>query len=219
MENEIYLDDLLYNGRDDCDIITYKLIYSFSNVITIKYHKTYYNRINSDIEMIYNKIHKNNIYLIPTNNTNIYLIIVEINKKFNEQIIQKNNNLYESVYTILKENYNNKKTLNKNIYIPSFNINKHLKQEGLNEITNKIKITKNSGSNIYISILNEFYNINFNNDKYIENIFKVNINKDDIIIKDSFLFGIYYKNMFETNNIPIVALYMITKFYWNTIYN
>ncbi len=219
LENEIYLDDLLYNGRDDCDIITYKLIYSFSNVITIKYHKTYYNRINSDIEMIYNKIHKNNIYLIPTNNTNIYLIIVEINKKFNEQIIQKNNNLYESVYTILKENYNNKKTLNKNIYIPSFNINRHLKQEGLNEITNKIKITKSSGSNIYISMFNEFYNIIFNNDKYIGNNFKVNINKDDIVIKESFLFGIYYKNMFETNNIPIVALYMITKFYWNTIYN
>ena len=94
-----------------------------------------------------------------------------------------------------------------------------MKQEGLNEITNKIKITKSSGSNIYISMFNEFYNIIFNNDKYIGNNFKVNINKDDIVIKESFLFGIYYKNMFETNNIPIVALYMITKFYWNTIYN
>ena len=72
LENEIYLDDLLYNGRDDCDIITYKLIYGFSNILSIKYHKTYYNRINSDLEIIYNKIHQNNIYLIPTNNSNIY---------------------------------------------------------------------------------------------------------------------------------------------------
>jgi len=219
MEDEIYLNDLLYNGRDDCDIITYKLIYSLPNLMSIKYHKTYYNRINNDLEIIYNKIHQNNIYLIPTNNSNIYLIIVEINKEFNEQIIQKNNNIYESIYTILKDNYNDKKKLNKNIYIPSFNINRHLKQEGLNEINSKIKITKNSGSNIYISILNEFYNINFNNDKNIENNFKVQKNKDDIIIKDSFLFGIYYKKLHDTNNIPIVGLYMITQFYWNTIYN
>ena len=124
--------------------------------MSIKYNKYYYNRINENIEIIYDKKYQINIYLVPTNERNIYLIIVEMNDIFNKQINESNDNIYETISNIFKENINKKKTENKNIFIPTFNINKHLMINSLNNITEKIKIKNNSNSNLYISTLDEF---------------------------------------------------------------
>ena len=215
--NDIYFNDILYNGKDDCDIITFDLNLSFLNIMSIKYNKYYYNRINENIEIIYDKKYQINIYLVPTNERNIYLIIVEMNDIFNKQINESNDNIYETISNIFKENFNKKKTENKNIFIPTFNINKHLMINSLNNITEKIKIKNNSNSNLYISTLDEFNKINFNNDNNSKSYFKINITKKDIIIKNDFLFGIHYKSIYEITNIPIVELYMITQLYWNKV--
>ena len=189
----LYLDNYLYNGID----------------------------INIKNNLIKDPKYNNNIYLLPTNNQNIFIILYQYNEEFQAFMSQDKENIYNqftSLFKIVIKNYiseahddndtNNKKTL----WIPSFNIDTNLFGSEL-DISKNINIKNSEDNEIKINEFNEFLKICYlpdgNNDKNIE--MNINISDNDIIIKDKFLFGICHKEFMECCDIPVICLVNVTK--------
>ena len=189
----LYLDNYLYNGID----------------------------INIKNNLIKDPKYNNNIYLLPTNNQNIFIILYQYNEEFQAFMSQDKENIYNqftSLFKIVIKNYiseahddndtNNKKTL----WIPSFNIDTNLFGSEL-DISKNINIKNSEDNEIKINEFNEFLKICYlpdgNNDKNIE--MNINNSDNDIIIKDKFLFGICHKEFMECCDIPVICLVNVTK--------
>ena len=189
----LYLDNYLYNGID----------------------------INIKNNLIKDPKYNNNIYLLPTNNQNIFIILYQYNEEFQAFMSQDKENIYNqftSLFKIVIKNYvseahddndtSNKKTL----WIPSFNIDTNLFGSEL-DISKNINIKNSEDNEIKINEFNEFLKICYlpdgNNDKNIE--MNINNSDNDIIIKDKFLFGICHKEFMECCDIPVICLVNVTK--------
>ena len=189
----LYLDNYLYNGID----------------------------INIKNNLIKDPKYNNNIYLLPTNNQNIFIILYQYNEEFQAFMSQDKENIYNqftSLFKIVIKNYiseahddndtNNKKTL----WIPSFNIDTNLFGSEV-DISKNINIKNSEDNEIKINEFNEFLKIYYlpdgNNDKNIE--MNINNSDNDIIIKDKFLFGICHKEFMECCDIPVICLVNVTK--------
>ena len=75
---------------------------------------------------------------------------------------------------------------------------------------------KNSNS-LYINSVDEFFEIEWYFEMNLNNNFPISTNKNDIIIKDMFLFGVFNEKLWDINRLPATLLYIITKDYWNKI--
>ena len=189
----LYIDNYLYNGID----------------------------INVKNNIIKDPKYNNNLYCLPTNNQNIFIILYQYNEEFETFMSQDKGNIYNqfsSLFNIMIKNYlseahddndtNNKKTL----WIPSFNINTNLFSSEL-DICKHINIKNSEDNEIKINEFNEFLKICYlpddNKDKNIE--MNVNNSNNDIVIKDKFLFGICHKEFMECCDMPVICLVNVTK--------
>ena len=215
-KNEIISKDGFYYA-----IMNNVLNIKMNTLMTLNIDNYLYNGIGINIKnnLVKDPKYNNNLYLLPTTNLNVFILIYQYNDEF-EPYLNKDNifNQFTSLFNIVIKNYiseahNDDDNTNKKVlWIPSFNINTHLFGSDL-DMNNQINIINNEDQIMKIDEYNEFLKINYlpdnNKDKNIEmNI----INSDnDIIIKDKFLFGICHKEFLESCDIPIIALVNVTK--------
>ncbi len=203
----------IYNIQDENDLMTFNFIPSVRSGISVIIEQYLYNRIEDNIELLYDNTKECQVYLIPTYHKNIKVIIAEMNKEMNNKLINNpDNNIYEEFYNFYNK-LNKGKCRKKVIFIPSFSIKSHLKASNIGNIENNISIYDNDKkSELYIVSVDEYYQIEWNFDRNNNNT-SYNKPKDkDIIIKDSFLFGIFE---IENENVSVIQLYIIKKEYWN----
>ena len=155
--------------------------------------------INVKNNLIIDQKYNNNLYILPTNNKNVFIVIYQYNEEFETFMNKDKDNIYNqftSLFKIMIKNYisedhndnddNNKKIL----WIPSFNINTNLFSSGL-EINKHINILNFRDEEVKIDEFNEFLKINYLPDSNIDKNIEMNANREnDIIIKNKFLFGI-----------------------------
>ena len=99
----------------------------------------------------------------------------------------------------------------KTIYIPCFSFKTHLFAYDYKEINKTMKIMdKENEAQLNISTLDEFINIEFKPDNNIENSFTT-IESNDLIIKDSFIIGIFDNNIINNTKLPLLQFLYITK--------
>ena len=91
-----------------------------------------------------------NLYCLPTNNKNIFIILYQYNEEFEINMSKDNNNIYEQfskLFYIAIKNYisevhdDNDNINKKTLWIPAFNINTNLFSSSL-DINNYINIKK-----------------------------------------------------------------------------
>ena len=217
ISNDINFEYLEYNGKDESDIILYNNIPPLRSGISIKLNKVYYNRIEDKLEILYDKSSNSKIYLIPTYDNETKIIIAELNKGLKKKIIEKNGNIYENFYDLYDKLVSDKDNNSiKTIYIPSFSLESRLYSSHIVNIENNINIINNKNNNsLYINSVDEFFEVNWFFEMNLNNNFPVKTNKNDIIINDMFLFGVFNEKLWDINRIPATQLYIITKDFWN----
>ena len=194
---------------------------NFKNILQLKYKNFYYNRIaSSDIEIIKDTNNSCVIYNIPSLNENINILILELNEKIKNILINNDSNIYE-----LFLNYY--KTLNNkiigemiNILIPSFKIEKHFQTQKKTDDLKKVDIYESiNKNNVFdLGLLDEYLNIKFKEeDININGQVNYFINNKDIIINNEFLLGIINNNknkINESNELSLIQLSYISKDDW-----
>ena len=101
------------------------------------------------------------------------------------------------------------------IYIPSFKIDSHLYSFNVNDINAKGKLI-NTETNMEENLgsIDECFNLSFEGDKNLKDSFSiipVEDKKFNLVIRESFLFGIFNINIIE--NSPL-QLFYVTKDHW-----
>ena len=216
ISNETTFDYLEYNGKNNNDLLCYNYIPPLRSGISFIYQNYYYNRIEDNLEVFNDSSTNSKVYLIPTYDKKNKIIIAELNKNLKRKLIDKNGNLYINFYkfydslTVDKESQKNKIIL-----IPSFFLESRLSSPHISNIDKNLKIINNNNDNtMYISSVDEFFKVEWNVENNFKNNISVKINKDDIIIKDTFLFGVFNEKLFDLNSISAIQLFIITKDYW-----
>ena len=206
------------NEENENDLITFNFIPLLRSGISVQINEYLYNRIEDNIELFYDDSKECKIYLIPTYNKNVKVIIGEMNDEMNNKLINNTNNIYEIFYDFYnKLNKDNNKKIKKVIFIPSFSIQSHLIASNINNVEKNILLFNNfDNTNLYIISVDEYYQIEWNIDKNYKNSLynEPKIDKD-IVIKDSFLFGIFHQKLYDSNKISAIQLYIINKDNWN----
>ena len=160
----------------------------FDSFIPVKINEKKYIRIDSEIQVLFEKETQQKLYMIFINDSNL-LIIAEPNIKFN-QILKKEGN---NIYNIFKEIYHNIEELNEKIsaiYI------RELNEEKLYFGNNTFEKTQiNNIHQIY-----NFYKLTSNKDN---NNFSIKIlpRENDIIIKENFFISIMNSEIANDYNI------------------
>ena len=216
--NEIKSKEGLYYS-----IINNVLNIQMNNLMTINIDNYLYNGIEINLKnnLIKDPKYNGNLYCLPTNNKNIFIIIYQYNEEFEINMSKDNNNIYEQfskLFYIVIKNYisevhdDNDNINQKTLWIPAFNINTNLFSSSL-DINNYINIKNNENIEIKIKEYNEFLKLNYlpddNKDKNVE--ININNSENDIIIKNKFLFGICHKEFMESFDVPVISLVNVTK--------
>ena len=205
------------NHENQNDLMIFNFTPLIRSAISVEINEYLYNRIEDNIELLYKNDKDCKIYLIPTYNKNIKVIIGEINEEMKNTLINNSNNIYEVFYEFYNSLEKNNNKSKKVIYVPSFSIKSHLIATNIDNVEKNIKITNNlDNNNLYIISLDEYYLIEWNTDMNYKNTpyNTPKINKD-IIIKDTFLFGIFDQKLYDSNKISAIQLYIINKENWN----
>ena len=214
------LNSLEYKNNKQCDLISLKLNLKVNKGISFKYNNYIYNRIEGEIMLLNNENNNNQFYVIQSNDNSNSILISQLTKELKSKIINNQKNIYEifnSLYcNISKEN--NKKN-KKIIYIPSFNIKSQLSSNNINSIENNISINNVNNEKLFFDSIDEIFDVQWNYDEDLNNNFQISPNEtnDDIIIKDSFIFGIINYSILASYKIPFIQLYFVTKEHWNKI--
>ena len=214
------LNSLEYKNNKQCDLISLKLNLKVNKGISFKYNNYIYNRIEGEIMLLNNENNNNQFYVIQSNDNSNSILISQLTKELKSKIINNQKNIYEifnSLYcNISKEN--NKKN-KKIIYIPSFNIKSQLSSNNINSIENNISINNVNNEKLFFDSIDEIFDVQWNYDEDLINNFQIlpNETNDDIIIKDSFIFGIINYSILASYKIPFIQLYFVTKEHWNKI--
>ena len=216
-----------------CDLCKTNLSINFESNYSILINDIYYNRISTDkIKILKEKKTNSTFFLIPSSDNTTFFFVSEANKKLKEKLIDNNKNVYEKflefqpstqkeLYEFSMSSYRDSsyipqafKKENKTIYIPTFSINSHLFSYNFKDVEKKVKLTeKESESPSFITSVDEFLNIEFKPDDNIDNSFSVvpvegSIN--DVIIKDSFVIGIFDNDIIN-EKLPLLQFLYITK--------
>ena len=213
--------------------LTMKINLSTPTNFCLKYENYIYNRISSkNIEVLRDPKSKNFFYLIPTNNEAIFIFISQIGPRLKEELLDNNKNLYQALNELHPKltnqlvqfssfNFNtfDQKNIEKVIYIPSFKINSHLFSFSIKDIKEKGKLTEiETNKEENLGSIDECFKLSFEGDKNIQDSFTiipVEDKKLNMVIRESFLFGIFNINIIQ--NSPL-ELYYVTKDHWIPAY-
>ena len=195
----------------------------------LNYENYIYNRISSKkIDVLRDTKSKNLFYLIPTNDESVFIFLSQIGSKLQEQLLDKSKNLYKALselhpkltnqliqFSSLNISLNTQANQEKVIYIPSFKIDSHLYSFNVNDINEKGKLI-NTETNMEENLgsIDECFSLSFEEDKNLKDSFSiipVEDKKFNLVIRESFLFGIFNINIIE--NSPL-QLFYVTKDHW-----
>ena len=226
-----------YNSKDIetfCDLYQNKISLNFENNYSIIIDDIYYNKISTNKIKILKETKTNSLfYLIPSNNNTVLFYISEANKKLKELLFENNRNIYDKFLEFQPSSQkeiidfsvsssrdiayipNNLITSIKTIYIPTFSINTHLFSYCFKDIEKNINMT-DIGSNqaIHLNSVDEYINVSFKPDENIENSFSVipvGDKKNNLIIKESFIIGIFDNDIINNTKLPLLQFLYITK--------
>ena len=192
-----------------------------------------YNRISSTkINVLRDPESKNLFYIIPTNNENIFIFLSQIGPKLKEYLLDKNKNLYKALnelhpkltdqliqFSSFNISYNTLKNTEKVIYIPSFKIDSHLYSFSVKDIKEKGKVYEiESNKEENLGSIDECFKLSFEGDKNIKDSFSiipVEDKKLNMVIRESFLFGIFNIQIIEKSPLQ---LFYVTKDHWISSY-
>ena len=207
---------------------------NFESNYSILIDDIYYNRISSDKIKILKETKTNStFFLIPSIDNTVFFYISEINQQLKDLLIDNQKNIYEQFLefqsSTQKELYNfsvsstrdiayipqNLKAEQKVIYIPTFIIKTHLYSYYLNKINNNMTINrKDSNEKLFINSVDEYINIEFKPDDNIKNSFSIVPFEDKIksvIIKGSFIIGIFANDIMNNVKLPLLQFLYVTK--------
>ena len=162
--------------------------------------------------------------MIPSNDNTVLFYITELNDKLKELLIDNNKNIYENFLEFQPSGDNMTipqeiKTSPESLFIPTFSIYNHLFSYNFNEIEKDISMTEADTNNkIKITSIDEYLNTKFTPDENIENSFSIipnQNNENHIIIKNSFIIGIFDNDIIK-DKLPILQLLYVKKEYFLT---
>ena len=226
-----------YNSKNIesyCDLYQNKISLNFENNYSIIIDDIYYNKISTDKIKILKERKTNSLFfLVPSEDNTALFYISEANKKLKELLIDNNKNVYEkflefqpstqkeiiefsvSSYRDITYIPQDLKSHLKTIYIPNFNIKSHLFSYSFKDIEKNISMTAiDNNKPLYLNSIDEYINVEFKPDENIENSFSiipVEDRKDNIIIKDSFIMGIFDNDIINNNKLPLLQFLYVTK--------
>ena len=232
--NNLLCEEVFDKLQSNIDIFSINYLTMEINLSTptnfcLNFENYIYNRISSKrIEVLRDPESKNFFYLIPTNNEAIFIFISQIGPRLKEYLLDNSKNLYQALtelhpkltnqlvqFSSLNLSSFDQKNIEKVIYIPSFKIDSHLFSFSVKDIKEKGTLTeietnkeKNLGS------IDECFTLSFEGDKNLKDSFSiipVEDKKLNMVIRESFLFGIFNINIIE--NSPL-QLYYVTKDHW-----
>ena len=103
----------------------------------------------------------------------------------------------------------------KTIYIPSFSFSCHLFTHCFKDITKNVNISNSeTKDDLYLTSVDEYLNIVFKPDSNIENSYSVvpvEDKKSNIIIRESFIIGIFDNDIINDNKLPLLQFLYVTK--------
>lgn len=200
----------------------------------LKYENYYYNRISSkEIDILRDPETKNLFYLIPTKTKSTFILLCQVTRRLKKELLDGHKNIYQtfmeyhpkltnqllkfSSFGLTTEQL---KDIEKTIYIPSFKIDCHLFSHSMNDINKKGNIIdSNNGESGFIGSIDEYFKMSFEEDKDIKNSFSiipVEDNKMNIVIRESFLFGVFNINIIASTPLQ---LFYVTKDHWIKVNN
>ena len=223
------------NRKYICDLQKRNLLINFETIYSVLINDDiYYNRISSkNINISRDNITNSLYFLIPSKDNSILFYLSEINDKLSELLIDIENKNYEQFLefqqniqkilyqfreSLIKETSNiqdsNKKEKNI-IYIPTFLLKNHLYSYNLNKFIENININnKENNEKLYLNSVDEFINIEFKPDDNIKNCFSIQPVEDDlkkVIIKNSFVVGIFKNDIMGDEKLPLIDFIYVKK--------
>ena len=238
IENSLYreIEQKLSINNLRCSFDLYKnnLSINFESNYSLLIDDFYYNKITSDkIKILKERKTKSLFFLVPSNDNTVLFYITEVNKKLKQFLLEKDDNIYEKFLefqpTTQKEiiefsttSYRNIsyipqliKSFPKALYIPTFSINSHLFSYNLKNLENNI-IMKETATNKFLKLtsIDEYINVHFKPDENIKNSFTVipvEDKKNILIIKKSFLLGIFSNDIIKKDKLPLLQFLYVTK--------
>ena len=234
MENSIFneINQFLIEQNLKCvpNLLTTKVSINFETNYSTIINNLYYNRISTDkISIFEDEKSKAKFFLIPSKDNNTLFYISEINPKLMELLIDGSKNVYEKflefqpsaqkqIFEFSKRSIRDvsyipltPRKIFKTIYIPCFSVKSHLFSYDFKDIKKEMKISE-VGTNIplKISSVDEFINVEFKPDNNIKNSFTT-VEGYDLIIKDSFIMGIFDNDIINNSKLPLLQFLYITK--------
>ena len=197
--------------------------------LCLEFEDYYYNRISSkDIDILRDTETKNLFYLIPTKTESTFLLICQVGRKLQKELLDGNKNIYQTFmeyhpkltsqllqFSSFGLMTSQLKDTEKVIYIPSFKIDSHLYSYSVNDINKKGTIIhERSGKDGTVGSVEEYFSMSFEPDKNIKNSFgiiPVEDKKMNVVIREPFLFCVFNINIFS--NTPL-QLFYVTKDHW-----
>ena len=212
--------EMLYqeNSNQNFDAFTLNFVPKFTNQLSINLNSFLYNRIEGKISELVEPLTGAKIYLIPTDDGTNGLLICEMNSKMKNELVDNGINFYEKFYQLYLKNTNTPSVPENTtaIYIPSFSINSHLVAESISEMEG-IVIKDKENNQLYLSGIDEYFDVNFGADQNTKISFDVKPAEGDIVISDTFIFGVMNGKVMMNFQVPAIQLFMVTKDHWNKL--
>ena len=245
IDNSVYKQiEKYYNTKDikcSCDLYKNNISINFENNYSILIDDIYYNKISTEkIKIIREKETKSLFFLIPSNDNTILFYISEVNKKLRNVLLDNHTNIYDKFLefqpstqkeiidfstssfrdiTYIPQFIKSSKTL----YIPSFIIDTHLFSYNFKDIKKNVNIEEiNTKESLNLTSVDEYLKIEFKPDENIENCFSVipvEDRKNNIVIKSSFIIGIFDNDIINNNKLPLMQFLYVTKDNFLTVSN
>ena len=221
------LQELIFNFS--FNYFTMNLNLSTTTNYCLIFENYYYNRISSkDIDILRDTQSKNLFYLIPTKTESTFILLCQISRKLQKDLLDGNKNIYDTFmeyhpkltnqllkFSSFGFTTSQLKDYEKTIYIPSFQIDTHLYSYSMNDINKKGNITnEKTGKDGLVGSVEEYIKMSFEEDKDIKNTFSiipVEDNKMNMVIREPFLFGVFNINIISSTPLQ---LFYVTKDHW-----
>ena len=232
--NDLLCEEIKKKLEDKINIFSFNYFTMNLNLSTttnycLEYENYFYNRISSkDIEVLRDPETKNLFYLIPTKTESTFILLCQVSRKLQKELLDGNKNIYDTFmeyhpkltnqlikFSSIGLSSTQLKDLEKTIYIPSFKIDTHLYSFSTKDIDKKGKIIdEKSGKDLMVGSIEEFFTIHFEEDRDIKNSFSiipVEDNKINMVIREPFLFGVFNINIISSTPLQ---LFYVTKDHW-----
>ena len=211
------------------NIFTMNLNLSTTTNYCLVYENYYYNRISSkDIDILRDPETRNLFYLIPTKTESTFILLCQVSRTLQRELLDGHKNIYDTFmeyhpkltnqllkFSSFGLTTSQLKDYEKTIYIPSFQIDTHLFSYSMNDINKKGNIVnEKTGNEGLIGSVEEYFKMSFEQDKDIKNSFTiipVEDNKMNMVIRESFLFGVFNINIIASTPLQ---LFYVTKDHW-----